>query len=363
MLRVLLTINGLCIGIGWTEALVAENTIKPGDKVMVVNWNVRLGTKNTAKLTADLGEVFHVGRTQDRFLWIPRKRAWIRKTDVIEFSKAIEYFTERIRKQPSPEAYQSRGIAWIARQDYDKAIADFDEAIRRDPSISGLYNNRGNARRKKRSLDAAIADYSKAIQLDARNVRAYNNRSLAWAEKQQHRKAIADATTALTIDPHNSAAYNNRGVSWRELAEYTKAIADYNQAIRLTPNDAIAFGNRGFAWKQKGNYRKALEDYRHAVKLDPVSSDVLNDLAWLLATCRDKSLRDGKRAVAHAERACQLTQFKDWNQLDTLAAAHAQAGDFKKAAKWAAESLKRAPKPERPTLRKHLERFASGKAL
>jgi len=56
----------------------------------------------------------------------------------------------------------------------------------------------------------------------------------------------------------------------------------------------------------------------------------LNNLAWIMATSNDSALRDGRTAVAFAEKAVAKTGRKDPGMLDTLAAAYAEAGDFGK---------------------------------
>jgi hypothetical protein len=61
-------------------------------------------------------------------------------------------------------------------------------------------------------------------------------------------------------------------------------------------------------------------------------------LAWNLAT-GPENLRDGKRAITHAKKACELTDYRNPGALETLAAAHAEAGNFKEAVRWQKEAI------------------------
>ncbi|MBF0507239.1 MAG: tetratricopeptide repeat protein [Nitrospirae bacterium] len=142
--------------------------------------------------------------------------------------------------QLSPEelaiSYYNRGIEWRDKGDYDKAIADYSEAIRRNPQYALAYNNRGIAWRDKGDYDKAIADYSEAILLNPQYVLAYNNRGIAWRDKGDYDKAIADYSEAILLNPEYALAYNNRGIARFNKGEFSSAALDLAQSQQLKPS-------------------------------------------------------------------------------------------------------------------------------
>ena len=88
---------------------------------------------------------------------------------------------------------------------------------------------------RKGDLDRAIADYNEAIRLDAKFALAYANRGDAWDDKGDSTRAIADLDQAIRHDPKYSRAYNVRGVVWKKKGDLDRAIEDFTDAIRLDP--------------------------------------------------------------------------------------------------------------------------------
>jgi tetratricopeptide (TPR) repeat protein len=250
------------------------------------------------------------------------------------------------------EEYFKRGTDWDKKGEHDKAIDAYSQALRLfdpadDAHLADAHYNRGIAYGKKGEFDKAIADNTDAIRLDPRLANAFLNRGVAFKNKGEYDKAIADYSQALLLlDPKDATeifnAYYDRGIAWHKKGEYDKAIADYNQALAVNPKSAFAYVGRGMAWHEKGEYDKAIADYNQALAVNPDNVQAYNNLAWLYATCPDEKHRDGKKAVANANKAYDLDGGKNWHCVGTLAAAYAESGDFERAREWGAKAVEMA---------------------
>ena len=145
------------------------------------------------------------------------------------------------------------------------------------------------------------------------------------------------------------------------LAMHALSIADFTEALRLEPDNAVAYRDRGAVSSQMRDYDRALGDFSRALQLNPRYTEACNDLAWLRATCPDGKFRNGKEAIEHATRACQLSEWKDAAMLDTLAAAYAESGQFDQAVRWIGRALELAPKPFQSAFRSRSELYQRGK--
>ena len=187
-----------------------------------------------------------------------------------EYERAIQDFEQAIRlDRGCAYAFNGLGNAYNGKGDYDRAIRDFDQAIRLIPDYGYAFNGRGNAYNDKGEYDRAIQDFDQAIRLNPKYAYAFNGRGNAYNHKGQHDRAIQDYDEAIRLKPDHAYAFNGRGNAYNDKGEYDRAIQDFDQAIRLNPKYAYAFNGRGNAYNDKGEYDRAIQDYDEAVRLDP----------------------------------------------------------------------------------------------
>lgn len=135
-------------------------------------------------------------------------------------------------------AYFNRGNAHLQKGDQDKAIADFDEAIKLDPKNPSIYNNRGNAKNEKGDAAGAAADFDAAIKHNARYASAYFNRANVLAAKGENARALKDYDTAIKYNRRNVNAYIARGALLLASGSTAKARADMKAAAALDRRNA-----------------------------------------------------------------------------------------------------------------------------
>jgi tetratricopeptide (TPR) repeat protein len=212
--------------------------------------------------------------------------AWYEKKEydkaIQDYDEAIRIYDKLIKHYETLDNYtpyypnhaltfRNRGFAWSKKEDYDRAIKDYDEAIRLNPKYVDAYLKRGGAWSDKKDYDRAIKDYDEVIRLDPKDADAFNDRGWAWYHKKDYDKAIKDYGQAIALDPKFTLAFHNRGLAWCAKKDYEQAIKDCDEAVRFNPKDAYAVFMRGTARSAREEYGKAIKDCDEAIRLDSKS--------------------------------------------------------------------------------------------
>jgi tetratricopeptide (TPR) repeat protein len=152
---------------------------------------------------------------------------------------------------------------------------------------------------------------------------AHNNLSVVLLERGQTTEAMVHSRKALEIRPNDAQPHVTLGDALLRMKQIDQAIAHYEKAEELMPDYVEAHTHLGNAFLLRREFPKAIAEYETTLRLLPRSIPAHNNLAWLLATCSDVSLRNGPRAVELASTAATLSSRKDPQILRTLGAAYA----------------------------------------
>ena len=171
-------------------------------------------------------------------------------------------------------ALSNRGGAYIRKRQYDRAIQDLDQAIRRDPNYAPAFQSRGTAYSLKGQYDRAIGDFNQAIRLDPKVATCFYARGGVYNAQGQYDRAIQDLDQALRLKPDLApvffaATFHERGLAYAGKGQYGRAIQDYDKAMRLYPDLAQALLDRGAAVRALGQKARAEADAANARQLNP----------------------------------------------------------------------------------------------
>jgi tetratricopeptide (TPR) repeat protein len=159
------------------------------------------------------------------------------------------------------------------RNDFDLAIDYCTAAIQSselpDQELAGAFNHRGFAYYKKKDYDRAIEDYDQAIRLGLTDANCFYRRGLAYFEKNDYKRAIQGFDEALKLNPDNAAILQSRGWAYENNNDYDQAIRDYDRAITLQSSYSPTLIRRAKAYEAKRQYEQALADYEAATQADP----------------------------------------------------------------------------------------------
>jgi tetratricopeptide (TPR) repeat protein len=204
--------------------------------------------------------------------------------------------------------YNNRGTAYSSKGDHDRAIQDFNEAIRLNPKDTTVYVIRGDAYNGKGNYDLAIQDFDEAIRMKPNYVRAYYDRGKAYNSEGDYDRAIRDFSEAIHLNPNHTSGYYSRGSAYYNKGDYDRAIQDYNEAIRLNPNFALFYEKLGDAYLVQSDLTAAIANFEHAISAEP-SSRTAVVAALMLHVAMKRQGHDDAQQLAAVAAAADLSQW------------------------------------------------------
>ena len=232
------------------------------------------------------------------------------KADAEQRSAACSKALQSRQLQPTEVAMArlTRGIARtmlgdkvLASEDYLDAIQHYDQLINAaNPDALNLFR-RAAALEAVGQTDKALTDYSDAIKLDPSASLAFLNRGVLLAtRKRAYDRAIQDFDRTLVLEPDNVDALIRRGDAFVQLGDFGRGMRDLDRAVSTAPENALAYLMRGLAYGRRGNAMAALQNYDAALKYEPRNADALSNRAaiYLGQGRLDMAIRDLDLAIS-----------------------------------------------------------------
>jgi tetratricopeptide (TPR) repeat protein len=255
-------------------------------------------------------------------------------------TEAIKQYQQALELNPNfSDCANNLGTVFLHQGQLDKAQDYYLQALAINPNLAETHNNLAILLTKQGKTGEAIEHYRKAIELKPSRAEFYNNLGNLLTTQGRSAEAIPLFQKALEVEPDNAKVHYNLANILFAQGQWDGAIEHYQLALKGMPDSVHAHYQLGLALERRGQVAAAMAQFQTVIELDPLHLTAKNNLAWLLATSSEASLRNGQKAVELAQQAVQLSGGLSPPILDTLAAAYAEAGRFPEAVGTARRAL------------------------
>ncbi|MBI2827446.1 MAG: fused MFS/spermidine synthase, partial [Planctomycetia bacterium] len=233
-------------------------------------------------------------------------------------------------------AFQARNL-----KQHDKAIALFQKAIAINPRLVEAHLGICRIRVEQKQRAEAIAALRQLLHVEPDHLEALSMLAGQLLADAQNSAVIEVLERIVRLDPRNVGMRVSLCQELAKAARHEAAAEAILPAAESEPQKAELLGLLAQQLSLAKRDAEAAKWFRRALELRPELSEQsanllwANNYAWLLATSPDPALRNGQEAVQWATRACQATNYKKMELIDTLAAAYAELGQFDEAVKYA----------------------------
>jgi tetratricopeptide (TPR) repeat protein len=240
----------------------------------------------------------------------------------------------------------------LAEADFDMRLQRVDEAQKHyrnalvlDAKSVDAYRGLAKAKIQARRYGEAVAALRKALELEPGDPNLLRLLGDLLVAQGRHAEGMDAYRRLLDLNPGDEDALRGLASQLAADRQFDEAASILERLVRVAPRSASTHGHLGDVYLRLNRKREAAAAFRGALALEPklaAEAENLgwaNNLAWLLATDPEPEMRDGKDAVRWAKQACEAVQYKEIQLIDTLAAAYAEAGDFRRAVTLARKCL------------------------
>jgi tetratricopeptide (TPR) repeat protein len=360
----------LCCGLTWNQVGFWRSSTRLWERALAVTTGNVVAHNNLGVVLLDAGDL---ARADEHFAEAARIKPntsealvnlGFREAQKGDVAQAKELFERVIRVQPTAQAHYDLGLLLSQQNDLEQAESHYQAALKMRPEFAEAWFNLGVLRARQGRTAEAARCYEQALNIRPNHVDSHLNLGAELAGLKNWDAAIPHFRTAIQLNPTNADAHFDLAEALQATSNNAGAAIEFARVCELRPRDSDARMNLALIELSQGRATEALKQlqeivkigpdaraqyylaltldglgrpadalahYKEALRLEPANPIYLNDLAWLLATSSDDSVRNGSEAVRLIEQAFKLSGGKEARYWGTLDAAYAEVGRFSEA--------------------------------
>ncbi len=256
-----------------------------------------------------------------RFFWNKRERE--------DLEKSIEYFQEAIEKDPTyalafsglADAYNILGdnLHVPSSEAFPKAKAAALKALELDNSLAEAHTSLAFILDNyEHDFEKAEKEYQLSIELKPGYATAHHWHAWHLAYLGRHEEAIKEILRARELDPLSPRINANVGYLFYFARKYDRAFEELKKSIELFPEHLVNYNITGQVYAKMGRYGEAISSYEHPYELAGQSGDLSVDLAYVYAL-------SGKRSEAR-KRLSNIIEYSKQNFMPPISIARVYVG-------------------------------------
>src|SRR5436190_925927 len=182
----------------------------------------------------------------------------------------------------SAEMHNILGSALADKGEFDRAIAEFREALRLEPDSASAHLNLGLALASHQAPEEAVVHLRRSVQLDPGSGRAHYALAGILLAAGQYEGAIDELRASLRVTPDSVEIHEGLGIVLASQGKLDEAVDEFRASVRLRPISAGAHNNLGMALASQGKLDAAIDEFHQALALQPEFAEARRNLTTAL---------------------------------------------------------------------------------
>jgi tetratricopeptide (TPR) repeat protein len=241
---------------------------------------------------------------KDRGALLLLAEIYLKKNDLANAQENIKLMLNTDVKDP--QAHHLQGKLFRIGGEFDKAIVEFDNAIKADPSLLPAYLEKANLQLRRGEWEACNTTLQAVLRINRNYVPAMGAYAKLLAIRNHPQEALQQADGVLAVMPNNEDAVFARADALRLLGRLGESKAAWTKLNLLKPDNFLYWYRMGGVEASAGNKPLALANFRKALELNPGNLNILNDILYL--HIRDKQF---DAALAELDRLSKTSVPQD----------------------------------------------------